>query len=359
MTVSLILDDLDALTDTPFYGTALNEPITPVAPGLNDSEFIYPAISGINIVKLQKKLVAPAAPEPPVGMSYPLAPIDGYALQRDNRYMSGHVYAANYPLSKMEMHKDRMLHLETPPNVEPKFKDGRFTADPIPGMVQLVPGIPFVIQVDGKAERTHTVACVQTLESLKVYPDYLEIEAASVQLAKVTWGCEAQGGDPEIKPIYEITGLKHNDRDSKRHHTHDFDGSFSLGPTIMKGNGPGTFLPAVQASTPEAIWQIQTVLHLLHTLYGRVMPKCLSAFEWSMINFHKIYNNVFCFGGLGPNGTGLQLNVSSLGELLRSAIGYLQGSWHVDEHDDNADWTFFTLLLRMGPSKIHLIDILY
>lgn len=279
--------------------------------------------------------------------------MDGYALQHDQRYMCGYVYAASSSLQKMQLHRTHMLHTLTPPNVNPKLVDGRYVSEPILGMVELIPGIPFVIQINGMKERTHTVACAQTLDSLKIYPDYTDIETASVRLAKITWGCSANGTQPEIKPIYEIIGLKQNDRASarSRYNNDRFDGSFSLGPTVMKGNGPGTFLPAVQASTPEAASQIETLLQILHRLYRMIMPKCLSAFEWDMINFHKIFNNVMGFGGLDPNGTGMQMNSSSLGTTLHEAIGTIQGQWHVDESDDHADWTFFTLLLRVGPSK--------
>jgi len=329
----------------------LNEPIKPVSPEVD--EFIYETNANLDFSLLPLKLIAPPAPEPPRGMSYPLAPLDGYSRQEDKQYMTGHVYATSYSLRKMQLHKKRMLNMLTPPNVNPRMVDESYVADPILGMIKLIPGIPFVIQIDGKKERTHTVACAQTLESLKIYSDYDNIESASVQLAKLTWGCPVHGNQPEIQPIYTIIGLKQNDRASARSafHNDDFDGSFSLGPTVMKGNGPGTFVPAVQASTPEAASQIEALLQILHRLYRLIMPKCLSAFEWEMINFSKIYNNVMGFGGLDPNGTGMQMNCSSLGAALKEAIGTIQGEWHVDGSDDHADWTLFTLLLRLGPSK--------
>jgi hypothetical protein len=319
----------------------------------NADEYIYEPNLGLDISSLPSKLIAPPVPELPIGMFYPLAPMDGYSLQHDQRYMIGYVYGTSYLLQKMQMHKKRMLNLLTPPNVNPMVVDGCYVSEPILGMVELIPGIPFVIHIDGKKERTHTVACAQTLESLKIYPDYTDIETTSVQLAKITWGCSKNGIQPEIKPIYEIIGLKQNDRASARSgfNNDHFDGSFSLGPTVMKGNGPGIFLPAVQASTPEATSQIETLLRILHCLYRMIMPKCLSAFEWDMINFHKLFNNVMGFGGLEPNGTGMQMNSSSLGTNLQKAIGMIQGQWHVDENDDHADWTLFTLLLRVGPSK--------
>lgn len=252
--------------------------------------------------------------------------------------MSGHVYATSYSLQKMQLHKKCMLNMLTPPNVNPRMVDGSYLPDPILGMIKLIPGISFVIQIDEKKEWMHTVACAQTLKSLKTYSDFEN---------------PVHSNQPEIQPIYMIIGLKQNDRASARSafHNDDFDGSFSLGPTVKKGNGPGTFVPAVQASTPEAVSQIEALLQILHRLYRLIMPKCLSAFEWEMINFSKIYNNVMGFGGLDPNGTGMQMNCSSLGAALKEAIGTIQGEWHVDGNDDHADWTLFTLLLWLGPSK--------
>ncbi len=102
--------------------------------------------------------------------------------------------------------------LSLPPNVYAKLVEGKYIAKPILGMVQMVPGIPFVVHLNGNCNRTHTIGCVQTLSSLKVYPDYNEILETSVQLAKLTWGCKKSGNqDLAIPPIYELEGMKLND----------------------------------------------------------------------------------------------------------------------------------------------------
>lgn len=85
------------------------------------------------------------------------------------------------------------------------------------------------------------------------------------------------------------------------------------------------------------------------------MPKCLSKFEHDICNFNMDYNNVFSFGSLETNGTSVQLNVSSVGKLLDSAIGTQQGNWHTDRSDNPQFWTMFILLFRLPPGMSLLI----
>ena len=294
------------------------------------------------------------SPEPPLGFSYPLAPVSGYTLTEDTRYLRGYVYSAAYDPTQRDVHRGRLISITTPPNFHAENVDGRYVTKPIPGMIQMVPGVPFVVNLKGEFGRSQTIGCVQTLKSLQYYEsDYGLILAASVRLAKLTWGCKASDTGPEIQPIYKLEGLKLNARSSARDsmHHNPYDGSFSLANTVLKGDGPGTFLPAVQANLSGASSQIRTVLETLHELRQLVFPKCVSKFEHDIMEFHSEYNNVFSFGGLKPNGSSVQMNVSSLGKQLEAAIGEIQGNWHTDPHDDFAAWTLFTLLLRLGPSK--------
>ena len=304
-------------------------------------------------------LSAPYPASPPEGDYYPLAPQSGYELVADARYIRGYVYVANYNISEesVKAHGKLLEHIATPPNVEPKLVRGSFVASPIPGMIQMIPGIPFAFAYHEDRDRLHTVGCVQTLLSLSHYPDYPEILRESVKLAKLTWGCRAHGETPEIAPIYELPGMKENDRSAKRtdFHEHMHDGSFNLANTVMKGEGLGTFLPAVQANTPAALSQITTILAVLHTLFRLIAPKCLSKFEQEITDFHSEFNNVFTFGGLGPGGTSAQMNVSALGQLLSFFIGRVQGGWHTDVSDSICRWTLFTLLLRVGPGIFYFL----
>lgn len=227
---------------------------------------------------------------------------------------------ANYNISEesVKAHGKLLECIATPPNVEPKLVRGSFVASPIPGMVQMISGISFAFAYHEDRDRLHTVGCAQTLLSFSRYPDYPDILRESVKLAKLTWGCPAHGETHKIVPIYELPGMKENDRSVKRtnFHEHAQDGSFNLANTVMKGKGLGTFLPAMQANTPAALSQITTVLTVFHTLFRLIAPKCLSKFEQEITDFHSKFNNVFTFGGLEPSGTSAQMNVSALGQLL-------------------------------------------
>ena len=270
-------------------------------------------------------LTAPTPVSLPKGDYYPLAPLSGYELVADACYKCGYVYIADYNVSEenVQVHGKLLEQVATPPNVEPTLIGATFVASPIPGMVQMVPGIPFGFAYHGDHNQLHTVGCVQTLESLSHYPDYLDILRESVKLAKLMWGCPAHGEMPEIVPIYELPGMKENDRSAKRadFHKHNHDGSYNLANTVMKGEGLGTFLPAVQANTPTEMSQIATVLRVLHMLF----PKCLSKFEQEITEFHSEFNNLITFGSLKPGGVGAQMNVSALGMLLAFFIGQVQG----------------------------------
>lgn len=293
-------------------------------------------------------LHAPETPEirPPPGRYFPTAPDGGYQLMRTQAYTRGFIYVADYDLGSMETHKNRLLHIATPPLT---LLNGRVV---IPGMIRMEPGIPFVFRFNKEAHRLHTVGCLQTLESLKHYPDYPQILDASVQLAMLSWGYSSDDGSASVPPVYELDGLKPNDRSTTRPFQDDTrDGSYSLGHTVMKGDGLGTVLPSVQANSVQAVSQISAILKTLHTLRCLVMPKCLSRFENEIWDFHMDLNNVFSFGGLGPNGSSVQLNVSSLGINLNKAIGIVQGFWHADFLDDPQFWTLFILLLRIGPGE--------
>ncbi|KAF9528572.1 hypothetical protein CPB83DRAFT_894357 [Crepidotus variabilis] len=324
----------------------------PIAPNFSIGQFVYTNEQRLlNQPNCLPVLIPPPAPEPPAGRSYPLAPPDGYKLRKDNRYTRGFVYASPYDLSKANIHRSRMIAIATPPNIRASKVDGHYLAEPIVGMVQLEPGIPFVVHLNGDPNRTHTIACLQTLDSLAEYPDFIEIQAQSVQLAKLAWGCPKGKSSPEIPPIYSHF-LKRNDRSAARDSLHhdDFDGSFNLGNTILKGKGQGTILPAVQTNLSHASAHMKSLLKTLHKLYRYILPKCISRFEYEVSDFQSIYSNIFGFGGLDPNGTGMQMNVSSLSKTLADAIGNIQGFFHADQEDDFTRFTFFILLLRMGPT---------
>ena len=242
------------------FGIPVDTAITPTP--LIRSEFSFSMEDLCAALLLaETRLLAPNPAPPPDGDYYPLAPQSGYELVSNAGYKRGYIYVANYNISEenVKAHGKSLENIATPPNIEPNFVEGSFVASPIPCMVEMIPGIPFAFAYHGDHNRIHTVGCVQMLESLSLYPDYPDVLRESVKLAKLTWRCPAHGETPEIAPIYELPGMKENDRSAKRtnFHEHTYDGSYNLASTVMKGKGLGTFLPAVQANTPTATSQIQ------------------------------------------------------------------------------------------------------
>ncbi|KAJ6591964.1 hypothetical protein B0H10DRAFT_1960641 [Mycena sp. CBHHK59/15] len=75
-------------------------------------------------------------------------------------------------------------------------------------------------------------------------------------------------------------------------------------------------MPAVQTNTPEAAAIIKEVLQILHRLYRLIMPLCVSRFEWDMLEFNGIDNNVVVCGGLEPGPTSCQLNASTAANVV-------------------------------------------
>ena len=292
----------------------------------------------------------PATTAPP-GRSYPQSP--SWEYTQDHRYRSRFIYSTTYHRYELTTHRERLMVTDTPPNVVPTKIDGQYVTAAVPGMVQMVPGIPFVYYIDGDRDAAHTVACLHTLESLRPYPCHSKVVDLSVQLSKLSWGCEAHDTTPEIPRISRLPGLKRNDRSKKiSSGSAASDGSYSLANTVLEGEGQGTVLPAVQVDTRDARMQISSVLQCLNQLYRLVMPLCVSKFEFEIADFHSEINNVMSFGGLAPSGTSVQLNSSSLGKTLSEMIG-AQGSWHTDSKDDLTRLTLFVLLLLVGPSKLN------
>ena len=328
--------------------SSLPSPVCPLV-----DEFLYKdsdlLIKGLKPPKPEADtLQPPLSAIPPSGCSYPQSLT--WQLKWDNRY-HGWIYAADYHIQeRLRIEKDRMATISTPPNVAPSLENGRYVSRPIPGMVEMVAGVPFVFFLDGDYRRPYTVGCSHTLESLRRFPDWDTILSLSVRLAKLTWGCKAHNNTPEIPRLCTLDGLKRNDRSAKTIPVGSRDGSYSLANTVAKGEGPGVVLPACQANTVAARQQIATVLQVLHQLYRHIMPKSISKFEMAMADFHSEYNNVVTFGGLEPGPTGCQYNSSSSGKGLKELLGY-QGFWHVDNLDDITQHTLFVLLLNIGPSE--------
>lgn len=337
--------------------------IPPLKPDLTSDQFKWPPAQRSSAPKpLQSTLSPPPAVEPPAGYTYPHAPEYTLSPSRDDRYTRGWAYTAPFIPSLKSFLRERLLCTKTPPKVVPhRFtEDGYPIAEPIPDMIQMPPGIPFTQHTPDNPDEAVTLACAQT-------PDSIRANAPAHVSQRVDYLCEKLrvltfGGlfeNKEHTPIYAIPGLKRNARSvsEKKLPADSCDGSYNLASTKGEGEGVGCFIPAVQASTPEARSHITSVLETLHSLRRLIMPLCLSKFEYDVTEAHSELNNIPSFGGLEPNGTSCQMNISSGagGFDLRDFIGDHQGSWHTDIGDDWTRWTMMTLVLKVPPGRYRLV----
>jgi hypothetical protein len=284
-------------------------------------------------------------PDPPGG-TYPQAP--PFRLTgRTRSYTRGYAYVSDWAIADRDRDFERLVRTRMPPNVFPSTgADGNLNIEPIPGMVKLIPGVPFVYHLDGDPQQSVTVACLQMAHSLSAYPGIArEVQELTKGLLRVTFG-EVSDGEVTQKPIYQFPGLKRNQRSAPAKEGSN-DGSFNLAATVGQGEGQGCYMPAVQSSDPEFQHAVQQVTRTLHRFYRLIVPRCISKFEWDVLEFHSKVNNVFGFGGFEPNNTGLQMNVSSGFTSLANLIGEHQGSFHTDEHDHVPRWTLCTLCFRL------------
>jgi len=333
------------------YGTCLDK-IDPVPPPLNlwdgwkMSAYGKPELD---------RLCPPPRATPPDGFLYPEALEYRLNKIRDNRWHRGFYYMSKHdPLDLNDIY-ERMMHITMPPNVGPReFSGDRHIFDDIPSMAEMPIGTPFVNFVDGDDKKPVTFACIQTMDSLVQYAEAPKIQCLVDQLLPIAWGSPARGDIPAKCPIFEIDGLKKNNCSAKSSDPNTHDGSYNLASTILQGNGVGIAQPAVQSVMEEAVEVVGELTSIFSQLYRLILPTCISKEEWDVTDFHAIDNNIYGFGGLEPNNTGLQMNISSLqfGGPLLKAIGASQGWFHTDSHDDHSRWTLFTLLFRVPPGNV-------
>lgn len=305
------------------------------------------------IDSLPKMAVPPPKHEIPInGNTFPESPV--WTLVKDEQYTSGWVYEAPYTISTQKpQEKAMMLTVTSPQSVAATYdpSTGVFSPHPIEGMVQMVPGIPYVYRVkrtenDSDPPRSYTVSCTQTLDSLQHYDDFSIIKTASNVVIRLLAGSPSEN----IPPLSSYN-LKPNDRSAAQPvNSPNSDGSSSLATTLMEGASVGTIVPASQICSIQGKRTIAKVLEQANILGHHILPKCLSKFEYEIIRWKIQFNNVVQFGPYPIGPTSVQYNVSSLGQALARSLGY-QGAWHPDPKDC---WTMYTLLImciNCGPSE--------
>jgi hypothetical protein len=323
--------------------------------GDSPSDWEWPISDRIELIKPD---FIEQCPEPtvmaPEGYTFPQAPVYIVNEHYDARCPRGYFLHAPFDTKKVSEYKEHFNHLVTPPNVNPYRFDSMtrtWFRKPIPGVSQMKPGWQYAHTVDGDMMKLVTVAVLHTPTSLvREFPDGHEIESLGDRLCDIAFGYPPRGDNPGQKPLYELEGLKPNDRSGPTV-PGSWDGSYNLASTLIKGKGRGVCAPAVTAAYKDAVDAIAEVGQILHSIFRHIIKKSLFREEFEAIEWHSTDNNVFGFGGLEPNNTGLQMNVSSTsrGGTLSVAIGDKQGSWHVDQSDDPARWTVFVLCFNLPP----------
>ncbi|THU99615.1 hypothetical protein K435DRAFT_855482, partial [Dendrothele bispora CBS 962.96] len=166
---------------------------------------------------------------PPEGFTFPKAPVYYQNKTSDLRFRRSYFYSCS--VSTDQAHKDaEKAHLNlvvSPPEVIPAGYDQvrqSFDMDPIQGMIEMPPGVPFVVYLDNDPNRLITMACFQTMESLSFYHEFPRIRFLVDSLWSNTWGNRHE------LPFYKL-GLKHNARSSKPVEG-SAAGSYSLDVTV-------------------------------------------------------------------------------------------------------------------------------
>lgn len=302
-----------------------------------------------SVVVLKERLCPNPPVSPPEGVHYPVA--QEYILERCTTHRRGYIYTSSFDTSQKSKYKQQILAIRNPPGIQSFEKDGALIIEPIAGMIQQPAGVPFVQYIDGDRNKPVTIGVLHTLESLSMYKEGEDVRRWSEELRELVWGRKETESQSEIRPFYAAR-LKQNLRSSTSSTSStsiEYSGSFSLAVTKGEGEGNGVGIPSLQYASPAEQQQIASILRLLHLICRAVLSCSLSKFELSIIDFNHEDNNIFGFGGLDPNNTGCQANVSSGGGKLSEKIGKDQGQWHADRNDCPYRWTVFTLFLRLPP----------
>ncbi|KAJ7703712.1 hypothetical protein B0H17DRAFT_1175810 [Mycena rosella] len=295
--------------------------VKPIKPNMDDFKFLEEELSRApppSETVLIPPTSGPDDPQPEKNFLFPRASI--YTLKKTSAYQRGYVV------------------------------EGKYVHRTVPECIQMVPGVPFAYEIDGKPDQLHTIGTVHTFPSLRHETDFWDILKDTIIVAKGLRGCRPVGNMDEVFPITDFP-LKPNDRSPVNVAGDSKAGSYNLASTLLKGVGPGVVLPAAQVDTPEFRGQVCTVLKSLSDLRRRLLAKTLSKFELETTEFNSQDMNVVGFGGLDPsNATSCQLNNSSIWQLLAKALGW-QGRMHTDPRDAPTRKTYFLALLSLPPGS--------
>ncbi|KAJ7710324.1 hypothetical protein B0H17DRAFT_1123484 [Mycena rosella] len=321
--------------------------VKPIKPNMDDFKFLEEELSRApppSETVLIPPTSGPDDPQPEKNFLFPRASI--YTLKKTSAYQRGYVYTTPYFPENKDTEHARLLRTVAPPQLYPEVVEGKYVHRTVPECIQMVPGVPFAYEIDGKPDQLHTIGAVHTFPSLRHETDFWDILKDTIIVAKGLRGCRPVGNMDEVFPITDFP-LKPNDRSPVNVAGDSKAGSYNLASTLLKGVGPGVVLPAAQVDTPKFRGQVCTVLKSLSDLRRCLLAKTLSKFELETTEFNSQDMNVVGFGGLDPsNATSCQLNNSSIWQLLAKALGW-QGRMHTDPRDAPTRKTYFLALLSL------------
>lgn len=324
-------------------------------PSLDDPANIYSASELSTAGRPALEVLFPPAADTPEETSLRYSQSPEWRLEACPEYTRGYVYATAHMCSRAK-EKDEQLH--TIPH--PALKTPEFDADnmpvqsEVPGCVRMVPGVPFVIDINGKREQRLTVCGVETPETLSKYPDFHKVEPYLKRFYQIVFNGQEASESPPLPAFGPLIShdLIRNDRSQPATHPGAVDGSFNLAATRMEGHGAGIIRPAKQSNFDTARAAQWVLTCCLFQIWQYVVPKIISKAERIGWEYYYAAQNVFGVGGLGFANSAIQLNISSIINCsLAAAIGKLQGNLHVDKHDDPYVYTLFILCFRLDPSK--------
>lgn len=213
-----------------------------------------------------KQEPAPAATPPTVPNSqdqptYPQSATYHFNREYDARYINGYHLYNSFRRGDAPAIKDRLLCVRMPPSATPTFDSVTRTwkALPLEGMTAMKLAVPYQQRIDGDPLKAVTVACVHTPDTLQQRLNDPSIGEACDFLYTQAFGSPSRDGKPALIPLYELPGLKPNDRATSLDPVFPFDSSVNLGTTTVKGIGQGKVGPAITVAGGDTLGRVSEV----------------------------------------------------------------------------------------------------
>ncbi|KAJ7891726.1 hypothetical protein B0H14DRAFT_3696359 [Mycena olivaceomarginata] len=210
----------------------------------------------------------------------------------------------------------------------------------VPECVQMVPGVPFAFEIEGKPDDLHTIGAVHTFESLRHEPDFWPILEDTILVAKGLRGCRPVGNTDEVFPITHYP-IKTNDRSPANVAEGSKQGVTTSPARSSRETAQELYYPLPRSILPNLLLRTLLFCSVSAVCGDGFFRKTVSKYEYETTEWNSEDMNVVGFGGLEPN------NATT---LLSKALGFT-GSPHPDVKDDEPRRTYFLLLLSLPPGS--------